>query len=70
MDKNAYFWRVMDGKLPPPGAAVTLSIRFTHIDADAGTIETTFEAGGDDSVTCARDRCSTEEDMKDAIDVA
>jgi uncharacterized protein (TIGR00369 family) len=45
MDKNAYFWQVMDGKLPPPGAAATLNIRFTHIDADAGTIETTFEAG-------------------------
>jgi uncharacterized protein (TIGR00369 family) len=45
MDKNAYFWRVMEGKLPPPGAAATLNIRFTHIDADAGTIETTFEAG-------------------------
>ena len=45
MDKNAYFWQVMDGKLPPPGAAATLAIRFTHIDAEAGTIETTFEAG-------------------------
>ena len=44
MDKNAYFWQVMDGKLPPPGAAATLGIRFTHIDADAGTIETAFEA--------------------------
>ena len=45
MDKNAYFWQVMEGRLPPPGAAATLNIRFTHIDADAGTIETTFEAG-------------------------
>jgi len=45
MDKNAYFWEVMDGKLPPPGAAATLNMRFTHIDAEAGTIETTFEAG-------------------------
>jgi uncharacterized protein (TIGR00369 family) len=45
MDKNAYFWQVMEGKLPPPGAAATLNIRFTLIDADAGTIETTFEAG-------------------------
>jgi len=45
MDRNAYFWQVMDGKLPPPGAAKTLNIRFTHVDPDAGTIETMFEAG-------------------------
>jgi len=45
IDKNAYFWQVMEGRLPPPGAAKTLAIRFTHIDAEAGTIETTFEAG-------------------------
>jgi len=45
IDKNAYFWQVMEGRLPPPGAAKTLAIRFTHIDAEAGTIETAFEAG-------------------------
>jgi uncharacterized protein (TIGR00369 family) len=45
IDKNAYFWQVMDGRLPPPGAAKTLAIRFTHIDTDTGTIETAFEAG-------------------------
>jgi uncharacterized protein (TIGR00369 family) len=45
VDRNAYFWQVMDGRLPPPGAAATLSIRFTHIDADAGLVETTIEAG-------------------------
>jgi uncharacterized protein (TIGR00369 family) len=46
MDRKAYFWQVVDGKLPPPGAAATLNIRFTHIDADAGTIETAFETDG------------------------
>jgi uncharacterized protein (TIGR00369 family) len=45
IDKNAYFWQVLDGRLPPPGAAKTLSIRFTQIDAEVGTIETAFEAG-------------------------
>ena len=44
MDRKAYFWQVMDGHLPPPGAAATLGIRFTHIDAESGTIDTTFEA--------------------------
>ena len=43
-DPKAYFWQVMDGKLPPPRMADTLGIAFTTIDADAGTIETTFQA--------------------------
>jgi len=42
---QAYFWKVMAGELPPPRMADTLGITFTHIDADAGTIQTTFEAG-------------------------
>jgi uncharacterized protein (TIGR00369 family) len=44
MDRQSFFWLVMDGKLPPPAAAHTLGIAFTHIDADGGTIETTFQA--------------------------
>jgi uncharacterized protein (TIGR00369 family) len=44
MDKQAYFWKVMAGELPPPRVAQTLGIAFKRIDADAGTIETTFEA--------------------------
>lgn len=39
MDKQAFFWKIMAGELPPPKAATTLGIVFTHIDADAGTIE-------------------------------
>jgi uncharacterized protein (TIGR00369 family) len=46
MAKNplAYFWQVIDGALPPPRVAATLGIEFTAIDADAGTIETSFQA--------------------------
>ena len=43
-DPRAYFWQVMDGALPPPRMAETLGIAFTAIDAEAGTIETTFQA--------------------------
>jgi len=41
---QAYFWKVMAGELPPPRVAATLGINFTAVDADAGTIETTFDA--------------------------
>jgi uncharacterized protein (TIGR00369 family) len=43
MDKQAFFWKIMAGELPPPKAAETLGIVFTHIDADAGTIEVEFQ---------------------------
>jgi len=43
MDPQSYFWQVMNGKLPPPRAADTLGIAFTHVDAAAGTITTTFQ---------------------------
>src|SRR5262245_47653159 len=43
-DRDAFFWQIIDGKLAPPRAAETLRIAFTSIDADAGTIETTFDA--------------------------
>ena len=39
MDKQALFWKIMAGELPPPNAATTLGIVFKKIDADAGTIE-------------------------------
>lgn len=39
MDKQAFFWKIMAGELPPPQAGTTLGIVFKHIDADAGTIE-------------------------------
>lgn len=44
MDKNNFFWQIQNGDLPPPPAAATLGIRFTAIDAAAGTIEVEFQA--------------------------
>lgn len=44
MDSEAFFWKIMAGKLPPPNVAATLGIKFGAIDADAGTIEVEFQA--------------------------
>jgi len=44
MDKKNFFWQIQAGELPAPPAATTLGIRFTRIDAEAGTIETEFQA--------------------------
>lgn len=42
-DKNAFFWLIMDGKLPPPKSAATLGASFVSVDPEAGTIEMEFE---------------------------
>jgi uncharacterized protein (TIGR00369 family) len=44
MDKDSLFWRMVDGRLPPPPCAKTLGIEFTAIDGERGTIEVKFEA--------------------------
>ena len=44
MDKNSLFWKIVDGRLPPPACAKTLGIEFTAIDGERGTIEVKFEA--------------------------
>ena len=44
MDKDSLFWKIVDGRLPPPACAKTLGIEFTAIDAERGTIEVRFEA--------------------------
>jgi uncharacterized protein (TIGR00369 family) len=44
MDKNSLFWKMVDGRLPPPPCAKTLGIEFTAIDGERGTIEVKFEA--------------------------
>ena len=44
MDKNSFFWKIADGRLPPPASAVTLGIEFTAIDGERGTAEIKFEA--------------------------
>jgi len=44
MNKDAFFWKIMTGELPPPNAAKTLGISFKAIDPEAGTIEVEFQA--------------------------
>src|ERR1700751_516675 len=44
MDKNSFFWRIVDGKLPPPPCAKTLGTEFIQIDGERGIIEVKFEA--------------------------
>jgi uncharacterized protein (TIGR00369 family) len=44
MDRNAFFWQIMDGKLPPPPCADTLGIAFTNVRPDEGAIEVRFLA--------------------------
>jgi uncharacterized protein (TIGR00369 family) len=42
-DADAFFWQIIDGRMPPPACAGTLGIEFLTIDPDAGTIEVRFE---------------------------
>jgi uncharacterized protein (TIGR00369 family) len=44
MDKDAYFWKVMAGEAPAPRAAETLGIKFTQVNAEAGSIELELQA--------------------------
>src|ERR1700692_2613549 len=44
MDKNSFFWKMVDGLIPPPACAKTLGLEFVEIDGERGTIETKFEA--------------------------
>ena len=44
MNKNSFFWKIADGRLPWPPCAKTLGLEFVEIDGDRGTIETKFEA--------------------------
>jgi uncharacterized protein (TIGR00369 family) len=46
LDKNSFFWQMVDGRLPPPPCAKTLGLEFVEIDGEHGTIETRFEAIG------------------------
>lgn len=43
MDRNAFFWQIQDGKLPPPRAAATLGIHILSIDGETGSIEAEFD---------------------------
>ena len=44
MDRNSFFWKIVDGRLPPPPCAVTLGIEFAAVDGERGTAEVKFEA--------------------------
>jgi uncharacterized protein (TIGR00369 family) len=44
VDKNSFFWKMVDGSVPPPPCAKTLGLGFVEIDGERGTIETRFEA--------------------------
>ncbi|HTQ76404.1 MAG TPA: PaaI family thioesterase [Burkholderiales bacterium] len=43
MDKDAFFWKVMSGALPPPRVAATLGIKFRSVDSEKGEVEVEFE---------------------------
>jgi len=43
-DKQALFWKIVDGRLPAPPCARTLGLAFGDIDPERGTIEVAFEA--------------------------
>jgi uncharacterized protein (TIGR00369 family) len=44
LDKNSFFWKIVDGSVPAPPCAKTLGLSFVEIDGERGTIETRFEA--------------------------
>lgn len=44
MDKDSFFWKIVDGRLPPPECAKTLGLNFLEIDGERGTIEVEFLA--------------------------
>jgi uncharacterized protein (TIGR00369 family) len=44
LDKNSFFWKMVDGRLPPPPCAQTLGLEFVEIDGERGTAEIKFEA--------------------------
>jgi uncharacterized protein (TIGR00369 family) len=43
MDREAFFWKVMAGELPPPRTVETLGAAIRHADAGAGTAEVEFQ---------------------------
>jgi uncharacterized protein (TIGR00369 family) len=44
MSREGPFWDVMEGRKPPPPAAVTLGFKLREIDPERGTISVQFEA--------------------------
>jgi uncharacterized protein (TIGR00369 family) len=44
MERSGPFWDVMEGRKPPPPAAVTLGFKLLEIDAERGAVRVQFEA--------------------------
>jgi uncharacterized protein (TIGR00369 family) len=42
--REGHFWDVMEGRRPPPPAAVTLGFKLLDIDPDQGTVRVQFTA--------------------------
>jgi uncharacterized protein (TIGR00369 family) len=42
--REGFFWDVMEGRAPPPAAALTLGFKMLEIDSDKGTIRAQFSA--------------------------
>jgi uncharacterized protein (TIGR00369 family) len=47
MDRDSLFWKIVDGRAPQAPAARILGLEFVGVDAENGTIETTFQARED-----------------------
>lgn len=45
MDRDSFFWKMVDGRLPPPACAATLGLKFLTIDGEKGCVEVEFQAG-------------------------
>ena len=43
VDREAFFWQVQDGRLPPPRVAATLGMVITKVSAEDGVVEADFE---------------------------
>jgi uncharacterized protein (TIGR00369 family) len=43
MDRDAYFWQVADGRLPPPRVAQTLGMKITRVSEAEGVVEAEFD---------------------------
>ncbi len=43
MDRNAFFWKIQEGKLPQPKSAMALGANILSVDSGIGCIEIDFE---------------------------
>lgn len=43
MDNNAFFWKIQAGTAPVPEAVKTLGGKIVRVDAERGSVETSFE---------------------------